>query len=61
MFELFIEIVLYVPQLLKYPGNIILHCLGYEVDLDEDSFAAYAWGIGLFLAIGLLIWLIIFH
>jgi hypothetical protein len=65
MFDLFFEIILYFPELFKYifkvTGNIILYCLKYDVDLDEDSFAAYGCGIGFCLSIGLLIGLIIYY
>jgi hypothetical protein len=61
MIEFLIEIAIIAPQVVfKYPGNLILHFLfGRDVDLDEDSFAAYAWGIGLWLMLAALAWIII--
>jgi hypothetical protein len=35
----------------KFPGNVILRLLRYDVKLNEDSYGAYAWGIGFWLTI----------
>jgi hypothetical protein len=59
MIEFLIEIISTAPQVtLRYPGNFILYYLFQrEVDLDDNSFSAYALGIVVWLIVLSLVWL----
>jgi hypothetical protein len=60
MFELFVSLILDVPEFfLKYAGNLILRLFGRQVELDKDSFTAYAIGIVFWVLIIILIGIVI--
>jgi hypothetical protein len=59
MQEFIIIIILCIPELLKYSGNLLLRSIGYDVDLGKDSFAAYSCGSGLMFLVVFLIGLVI--
>jgi len=62
MFGFFIKLILFVPGLLIYSGNIILYYVfGREVNLNDDSFAAYCVGIVVFFLIIELLFLLLPH
>ena len=52
MIDFLLEIALVIPEFFKYPGNLILHYVFHrDVHLGEDSFPAYALGIGVWLLV----------
>jgi hypothetical protein len=60
--EFLIDLFLMAPQiLLRHPGNFFLHYVfRRDVDLDDDSFSAYALGALSWLILILLVLLIIY-